>query len=135
MAENKVKKILFVDDEQAVIGLMKNRLNHMGHQVIIAVNAAQALEKAKREKPTVIVLDHMLPGKKGTEICRDLKADANTREIPVIMFTAHTSADFEAECVNAGAVAICYKPDVAELMQYIGRILKGQVLDEWKREE
>jgi CheY-like chemotaxis protein len=87
-----------------------------------------ALNMAKRIKPHLIVLDQLLPGKKGTEICRELKANSDTAHIPVLFFTAHSSLGFEEECAALGAAIVLYKPVVAELVHAIQIVLSGKRL-------
>ena len=86
------KKILIVDDEEDLVYLMKLRLEFQNYQVIPLSFSTEALETAKREKPDLILLDIMMPEKNGYEVCKELKADRDTHDIPVILFTAKPQA-------------------------------------------
>ena len=83
------KKILAIDDEGDILKLARTRLEANGYTVVALDNGTHALEVAKSEKPDLILLDVVMPGKNGCDVCRELKADAVTRGIPVIIFTAH----------------------------------------------
>ena len=80
--------ILVVDDEVDVLELVVYNMKKSGFQTLSARDGATGLQKARNDMPALIVLDLMLPGIDGTEICRQLKADPKTAHIPVIMLTA-----------------------------------------------
>jgi DNA-binding response OmpR family regulator len=82
------EKILVVDDEEDILELVRHNLAREGYQVICAATGEKAVEKARSEKPDLIVLDLMLPGIDGLQVARNLKDDAGTRQIPIIMLTA-----------------------------------------------
>lgn len=81
-------KILVADDEADVLNLVCANLKNAGFNVIKAEDGTQALEKARTESPALIVLDLMLPGISGIEVCKILKGEAATMKIPIIMLTA-----------------------------------------------
>ena len=80
--------ILAVDDEEDILELVRYNLVKEGYQVICAETGEQALKEARSQRPDVIVLDLMLPGLDGLDVCRTLKSSAQTAQIPVIMLTA-----------------------------------------------
>lgn len=82
------KKILVVDDEKDLVVILEARLEAAGYEVIAAFDGAQALEKVKEKKPDLILLDVMMPKMDGYQVCRLLKFDEKSKEIPVIMLTA-----------------------------------------------
>jgi len=82
------EKILVVDDEKDVVDLLAFNLKNAGFQTIAAYHGEEALAKIKKDAPALILLDLMLPGLDGVEICKRLKKDAATADIPVIMLTA-----------------------------------------------
>jgi two-component system alkaline phosphatase synthesis response regulator PhoP len=82
------EKIMVVDDEEDILELVRHHLAREGYQVICAATGEKAVEKARSEKPDLIVLDLMLPGIDGLQVARNLKEDAGTRHIPIIMLTA-----------------------------------------------
>ena len=81
-------KILVVDDEIYIVHILDFSLGMEGYEVLTALDGEQALEKARAEHPDLIVLDIMMPKLDGYETCKLLKADENTRSIPVILLSA-----------------------------------------------
>ncbi len=81
-------KILVVDDEIYIVHILDFSLGMEGYEVLTALDGEQALEKAKAEKPDLIVLDIMMPKLDGYETCKRLKADDETKQIPVILLSA-----------------------------------------------
>jgi two-component system phosphate regulon response regulator PhoB len=81
-------KILIVDDEVDLLKMVDFNLRSAGFQTLQATNGRDALKIARAESPVLILLDLMLPDLSGTEVCRTLKNDPSTREIPVMMLTA-----------------------------------------------
>jgi len=81
-------KILVVDDEPTIVRLMEFILARQGHQMLVATNGEDALEKVRAEKPDLILLDIMMPRIDGYEVARTLRADADTAALPIIMLSA-----------------------------------------------
>lgn len=82
------KKILAVDDDPDILTLVRYNLEKEGFKVSTVESGEEALEKTRKTKPDLLVLDLMLPGMDGLEVCRLLKSDASLKHIPVIMLTA-----------------------------------------------
>ncbi len=82
------EKILVVDDEQDLVKLVRFNLEKDGYKVISAFNGEDALFLARKERPALIILDLMLPGIDGLEVCKKLKADQELTNIAIIMLTA-----------------------------------------------
>ena len=82
------EKILIVDDEEDVLELVRYNLDKNGYKVETAATGEQALAKARAKPPDLIILDLMLPGIDGLDVCKKLKNDTKTQNIPVIMLTA-----------------------------------------------
>jgi two-component system phosphate regulon response regulator PhoB len=83
------KSILIVEDERDVIDLLTLNLRRAGgFTVVTATDGVSGLQKAREEKPALIILDLMLPGISGLELCKMLKSETQTRDIPVLMLTA-----------------------------------------------
>ncbi len=80
--------ILIVEDDPDIVELLQYTLEREGYPVLVAKDGERGLAEARRRKPGLVLLDLMLPGMDGLEICRALKADATTRPIPVVMLTA-----------------------------------------------
>jgi two-component system alkaline phosphatase synthesis response regulator PhoP len=113
------KKILIIDDEVDLVELLKIRLEVDNYYVMPLYTSTRALEVAKREKPDLILLDVMMPGKNGYEVCGELKADSGTRSIPVLMFTAKEEQKYriKEEALSIGAEGYIIKPfDATELV-------------------
>ncbi|MCX5686177.1 MAG: response regulator [Candidatus Omnitrophica bacterium] len=83
------KKILVIDDEGDLLKLTRTRLEGSGYTVVTLDSGGRAVEVAKAEKPNLILLDVVMPGRNGCDVCRELKANEVTRGIPVVIFTAH----------------------------------------------
>jgi two-component system phosphate regulon response regulator PhoB len=81
-------RILVVDDEEDLLELVRYNLTKEGYEVTCVASGEEAIKAARKQPPELIVLDLMLPAVDGLEVCRRLKADARTREIPSIMLTA-----------------------------------------------
>ena len=82
------RKILVVDDEPDIVELVSYNLKKEGFEVSAAADGEEALAKIRKERPDFIILDLMLPGIHGMEICRILRNDPGTKNVPVIMLTA-----------------------------------------------
>ncbi|MFH1723747.1 MAG: response regulator [Elusimicrobiota bacterium] len=85
-----MKKILIVDDEKDVLTYLDTLFADNGYQTIVADNADDALEKARRESPDLVSLDINMPGKSGVKLYRTLKDDEKLKSTPVIVVTAIT---------------------------------------------
>ena len=80
-----MSKVLVADDSATIRGVAESLLRHNGYEVISTSDGGKALAMAKSQKPDLIFLDHVMPGKDGLTVCRELKADPQLRNIPVIM--------------------------------------------------
>jgi DNA-binding response OmpR family regulator len=104
------KKILVVDDEADIVDLAKTFLVSRGYLVSTASNGIEAIAEASAEKPDLILLDILMPGKNGFEVTRALKGDPYTSGIPIIISSVLTGVKDRKEALEAGAVAILAKP-------------------------
>ncbi len=104
------KTILVVDDEMQSVKLIGMLLQRRGYEIVAATLGSQGLEKARAERPDLIILDVMMPDMDGFEVCRRLRADPTTAAIPVIMFTAKTMVDDKVTGFQAGADDYLTKP-------------------------
>jgi two-component system alkaline phosphatase synthesis response regulator PhoP len=82
------ERILVVDDEEDVLELVRYNLEKSGYKVITATSGEEAMTEARGKTPDLIILDLMLPGMDGLEVCRQLKSDIKTERIPIVMLTA-----------------------------------------------
>jgi two-component system, cell cycle response regulator len=103
-------KVLVVDDRYDNVKLLAYELMDHGYQVVTAFSGAQAIEAARSAKPDVILLDIMMPGMDGVEVCRHLKNDLNLRPIPVIMVSAREMDQDVIRGLDAGAHDYVTKP-------------------------
>ena len=104
------KKILLVDDEPELVEMVKIRLESYNYEVIAAYDGQEAIEKARNEKPDLIILDLMLPKMDGYKVCRMLKFDEKYKNIPIVMFTARAQESDEELGYECGADAYITKP-------------------------
>lgn len=110
-------KILLVDDEPANLELLIDALEQQ-YQVIVAINGERALKLALAEpQPDLILLDVVMPGMDGYEVCRRLKADPRTARIPVIFITARHTQEDEQQGLDLGAVDYITKPFSLPIVQ------------------
>lgn len=121
-------KILIVEDEEDVLELVRYNLEKNGYLTDSALNGRKALEKIRSKTPDLILLDLMLPEVDGLEVCRSVKKDAKTADIPVIMLTAKgTEADIVAG-LEMGADDYITKP-------FSPRVLMARVKAVLRRKE
>jgi len=102
--------ILVIDDEPDLLELVEFNLKKDGYEVIVARNGQTGLEIAQRHLPDLIVLDLMMPGIDGLEVCRQLRSDQRTRQIPMIMLTAKSAEADRIVGLELGADDYVTKP-------------------------
>jgi DNA-binding response OmpR family regulator len=110
------KKILVVDDEKDIVDVAKTFLVSRGYEVSTASNGNEAIAKALFEKPDLILLDILMPGKNGFEVTRALKKDPATSGIPIVISSVLTGVKDRREALESGAVAILAKPFEFEIV-------------------
>jgi serine phosphatase RsbU (regulator of sigma subunit)/ActR/RegA family two-component response regulator len=103
-------KLLVVDDNALNRDLLERYLQRQGHDVVLAENGRQALERVRQEKFDLILLDMLMPELNGYEVLQRLKSDAGWRDIPVIMISALDEIESVARCIEAGAEDYLPKP-------------------------
>jgi len=111
-----MEKILVVDDEPDIVTVIGKSLKDNGYEVIAAYNGQEALEKAKTEKPDLILLDLMLPIMDGYKVCGLLKNDTRYSKIPIILFTAKAQEKDIKLGEKVGADAYITKPFEPEVL-------------------
>ena len=117
--------ILVVEDESDVVDIVRYHLVKAGFKVLAAAAGDKGLEMARRRRPNLIILDLMLPGMTGQEVCRALKADTNTETIPVMMLTARNKPHERVEGLELGADDYVTKPfSTRELVLRVQAVLK-----------
>jgi CheY-like chemotaxis protein len=117
-------KILIVEDNEMNRDMLSRRLIRRGYEVVMAVNGEEGITAAKAEYPDLILMDMSLPVIDGWEATRRLKAEPNTRRIPVIGLTAHAMAGDREKVIDAGCDDYDTKPvELARLLHKIEALL------------
>jgi DNA-binding response OmpR family regulator len=119
------KKILVVEDEESLLKLESILLTSKGYEVRGVSNGQAALDAIAEESPDLVLLDIMLPEMDGFEVCRRIKSDPGTKEIPIIMLTAKKSREDMARGEKVGADWYITKPfKSAMVIETIQRFLR-----------
>ncbi|MCF6270485.1 MAG: response regulator [Melioribacteraceae bacterium] len=105
-----MKKVLVVDDQKDNVFVLKDRLQREGYEILVAYNGETCIEIARSENPDIILLDVMMPGMSGFEVCKKLSKSKVTELIPVLLVTALTEAEDLKEGFQAGAFDYIKKP-------------------------
>ena len=117
-------KILVVEDSPTYLRKIADFLKGLGYEVITAIDGEEALEKAVRENPSLIVLDVILPKKNGFQVCRQLKTSAATRNIKILMITSKSQDSDRFWGLKQGADDYMTKPyNEDELLSNIEHLL------------
>ena len=118
-------QVLIVEDEEAIITLLKYNLEREGFRVFTAMDGEEALITLREKKPDVVVLDWMLPSLSGIEICRQMRRNPETKNIPVIMLSARGEEDDRVRGLDCGADDYVVKPfSPSELIARIRAVLR-----------
>ncbi len=117
--------VLVIDDEESIIDLIKLGLKYEGFEVVAADTGEEGIAAAQRTNPVFIILDWMLPDMDGLEVCRLLRSNPTTRDIPILLLTAKGEAVNRVEGLNTGADDYLTKPfNFDELVARIRAILR-----------
>ncbi len=118
-------RVLVVDDEPDIVALVVYHLARAGYRVSSAANGPDAIAAARRERPSLVVLDLMLPGKSGFDVLQEIRADAGTRDIAVLMLTARKEEPDRIKGLSLGADDYLTKPfSPQELVLRVQAILR-----------
>jgi DNA-binding response OmpR family regulator len=110
------KRILIVEDDPSVLRATSFILEKEGYEVLTAVDGLGGLKKAKEENPDLLILDVMLPGIDGFEICHSLRAEAQTAHLPILMFSAKGQETDKTTGLKVGADEYLVKPVDREVL-------------------
>ena len=113
-------KVLLVEDNEMNRDMLSRRLVRRGYEVVFAVDGQQGIDMAASESPDIILMDLSLPVIDGWEATRRVKAQAATRNIPIIGLTAHAMSDDRDKAIDAGCDEYDTKP--VELERLIGKM-------------
>lgn len=117
--------VLVVDDEPHIVALVSYHLDKSGYRVISATTGTDALELARRERPSLVILDLMLPGISGFEVLARMRGDERTRDVAVLMLTARREEHDRIEGLSLGADDYLTKPfSPQELVLRVKAILR-----------
>ncbi len=119
-------KILIADDEPNILLSLEYLMKREGYDVLVARDGLEALAALRRERPRLVLLDVMMPGKNGFEVCQELRADDSIKDTLVLMLTAKGRDTDVAKGMGVGANAYVTKPfSTKELVQKVQELLGG----------
>ncbi len=120
------KVILIVEDEQKNLKLIRDLLQKFGYTTIEATDGKQGVELAKTRRPDLILMDVQMPVMDGLEATRILKADATTKNIPIVVLTSYAMKGDKERILEAGCNEYLSKPiDIRELLKTVAKYLSG----------
>lgn len=120
-------KILVVEDDPATSRLIEYTLHHRGYEVVSASNGLEGIRKAHEESPDLIILDVMLPGLDGFEICNRLRSEPATAGILILMFSAKAQEIDKDTGLKVGADAYLAKPAApVEIINHVEKLLASK---------
>src|SRR3954469_20174326 len=130
-------RVLVVDDVLPNVKLLAAKLTREYFDVITAFNGPEALERIKKEAPDIILLDVMMPGMDGFEVCSRIRSDPATMHIPIVMITALSDAADRVRGLEAGADDFLTKPvnDIALFARVRSLVRLKMMMDEWRLRE
>jgi CheY-like chemotaxis protein len=114
------KTILVIDDDKVLLKMLESGLSAKGYNVLLADTGERGIQAAQNVPVDLILLDVILPGVKGRQVCKKLKEDEKTKDIPVVFLTAKNSPDDVKAELAAGAIAHITKPiDLSQLISLV----------------
>ena len=108
--DNRLKKVLIADDEPDILEILKYNLIKEGYQVVTAQDGNEAIERAKQTLPDLIILDIMMPGKNGVEVCEILRSQPNMKDTLIMFLTAMSDEATQIKGLLTGADDYISKP-------------------------
>jgi DNA-binding response OmpR family regulator len=119
-------RILVIDDDTKLTDLLQLVFESKGFGVTIANSGIQALESLETELPEAVLLDLMMPGMSGLEVCQRIRANPRTSNVPVVVLTAKTGTKSKQELLKAGATDYLVKPvPLNDLVSRIGALVSN----------
>lgn len=119
------ERILVVDDEQDILDLVKQILTEEGFEVITALNGEEGLEKVYSQAPDLMILDIVMPGMDGWEVCRKIREDPLYKHLPIIVLTVNRTKIDKIKAFNLGADEYITKPCYSkELLARVKTVLQ-----------
>jgi DNA-binding response OmpR family regulator len=121
-------KVLLVDDDPVILKLLQVNFEMEGYTVMTAADGVEGLERARSERPDIILLDIMMPRMDGLQVTQALKDDESTKDIPIILLSAKAQASDIQAGRDMGADDYLTKPfDPLELLERVGDLLQGGI--------
>lgn len=118
------QKIVAADDEAHILHVVSMKLRNAGYEVLTAVDGEEALELCLQEAPDLLITDLQMPVMTGLELCRQLRANQSTRDLPAILLTARGFDLEPEEMADAGIAAVLAKPfSPREVLQKVAELL------------
>jgi two-component system response regulator MprA len=116
------EKILIIEDDQAIVSLLQRGFAHEGYEVAVAYDGENGLKQVREEKPDLVILDWMLPGMDGLDVCQRIREEGS---IPILMLTAKDTVRNRVEGLDAGADDYMVKPfELSELYARVRALLR-----------
>jgi PleD family two-component response regulator len=121
-----VVKVLIVDDDESLGAVFEAAMQKAGLQTVFALNGKSGIDKAKEEKPDLVLLDQVLPDISGNEVLKTLKADQQTQQIPVLILSNFSQEELVKEAIANGAMDYIFKYQVEpeDLVNKVKQVLK-----------
>ena len=127
--EKKQKVILWIDNEQSKHSVNCSFLETFGYEICFARNSLEALEKIRKNIPELVILDLMIPGTNGYQICGLLKRDVRFSNVPIIVISARFSEEDRIRAKSTGADAYIIKPfQIQTLLAKVNTLINGKKL-------
>lgn len=119
-------KVLIVDDDENLSAIFETALQKAGLETVFALNGKSGIDKARSEKPDLVLLDQVLPDISGNEVLRTLKMDTTTQQIPIMMLSNFSQEELVKEAINNGAMDYIFKYQVEpqDLVNKVKQALK-----------
>lgn len=119
-------KVLIIDDDEALGAVFETALQKSGLETVFALNGQSGIDKARAERPDLILLDQVLPDISGNEVLRTLKMDSHTQRIPVLILSNFSQEELVKEAIDNGAMDYVFKYQVEpqDLVSKVKQALK-----------
>ncbi len=129
------QRILIVEDDKHIAKLIKYNLEKAGYEATVVGSGEEAFAALEKERPDLIILDIMLPGRDGFEVCREIKQEDNLKNIPIVMLTARAEEVDRIVGLELGADDYVIKPfSLRELILRVKAILRRGKVEENKKD-
>jgi CheY-like chemotaxis protein len=117
-----MRTVLIVDDEEGFLQIVQIILKRAGYQTLVAVNGTDGLDMVYAHRPDIVILDDMMPGLTGGDVCMRIKKDPKVSHIPVVMHSAGAKVRNPQYIEQIGADGVLFKPSLpAEILETLNR--------------